>query len=108
MTGSTIPPGALNTHSLARNLGVDDKTADPLPDDSDRYRTGSRVAGSQAGQRSIAQGRETLPRQSIEIGGRGKGRRQLRGATGDAFVVKDDILTGHGMTIPLYRFGFLY
>ena len=49
-----------------------------------------------------------IGRHTFEIGGPGKGAGQLRGATGDAFVVKDGILSGLGRTIPLYRFGFLY
>jgi predicted AAA+ superfamily ATPase len=155
---ATIPPGALNTHSLARNLGVDDKTADryltilidtglaralpaakrgssPLrkaeklfldnpslhhamaheldqPPDAGTLRelfflNTTANAGIKATYGETI-GDVRIGKHSFEIGGRGKGRQQLRGATGDAFVVKDEILTGHGMTIPLYRFGFLY
>jgi hypothetical protein len=46
--------------------------------------------------------------QLFEIGGKNKGRRQLKGAITPAFVVKDDILTGNKWEIPLYYFGLLY
>ncbi len=155
---ATIPPGALNTHSLARNLGVDDKTADRyltilidtglarvLPSakrGSSQLRKAEKLfldnpslhhamaheldqppemgtlrelfflnATANAGLKPTYSediGDVRLGKDVFEIGGRGKGRRQLRGADGSAFVVKDDILTGHGTTVPLYRFGFLY
>jgi len=45
----------------------------------------------------------------FEVGGPRKGRKQLRGKTRDAYyIVKDGILTGGGVTIPLYQLGFLY
>ena len=44
---------------------------------------------------------------TIEIGGKNKGRKQLRGLD-DAYVAADDIEYGHGRTIPLWLFGFLY
>lgn len=44
---------------------------------------------------------------TFEIGGRGKGQQQLRGA-GQGFVVKDDIESGHGNVIPLWAFGLNY
>jgi uncharacterized protein len=44
---------------------------------------------------------------TIEIGGKNKGRRQLRGVD-DGYVAADDIEYGHGRTIPLWLFGFLY
>jgi predicted AAA+ superfamily ATPase len=42
----------------------------------------------------------------FEIGGMGKGRRQL-GVGQDAYVVRDDIDLGSGRTVPLWLFGFL-
>lgn len=44
---------------------------------------------------------------TIEIGGRNKTRKHLRGSP-EAFVAADDIEYGHGKTIPLWLFGFLY
>lgn len=44
---------------------------------------------------------------TIEIGGRNKTRKQLKGYP-EAFVAADDIEYGHGQTIPLWLFGFLY
>jgi len=45
----------------------------------------------------------------FEIGGRGKGRKQIKGISGhQAFLVKDDILHASAETIPLWLFGFLY
>lgn len=44
---------------------------------------------------------------TVEIGGKNKGRRQLRGVD-NAWVAADDIEYGHGRTIPLWLFGFLY
>jgi len=43
----------------------------------------------------------------FEIGGKGKGSRQLKGAS-NGLVLADDILVGSKNTIPLYLFGFLY
>jgi len=44
---------------------------------------------------------------TIEIGGKGKTKKQLKN-TPKAFVVKDDIEYGSLNTIPLWLFGFLY
>ncbi len=44
----------------------------------------------------------------FEVGGRGKDRSQIKSAEENGYIVKDDILTGAGRTIPLYHFGFLY
>ncbi len=44
---------------------------------------------------------------TFEVGGRGKGRRQVEGVA-DAYIVADDIETGFGNKIPLWLFGFLY
>ena len=44
----------------------------------------------------------------FEVGGRGKGTRQLPKSIPRAYVVKDDILAGDKTTIPLYLMGFLY
>lgn len=43
----------------------------------------------------------------LEIGGKTKGQRQVKGAE-NAFVVRDDIEVGYGNIIPLWFFGFLY
>jgi len=43
-----------------------------------------------------------------EIGGKGKTKKQIRGAEQQAFLVKDDILYGGKQEIPLHLFGFLY
>ncbi|MDP6523402.1 MAG: hypothetical protein QGH15_04190 [Kiritimatiellia bacterium] len=155
---ATIPPGKLNTHSLARNLAVDDKTAGryvtiltetglarALPagtrgsaqlrraeklflDNPSLHHSLAHELGQQpdigtlrelffvssaenAGLKptySSVGGDVQIGNCVFEIGGRRKGRKQLRGIARDAYVVKDDILTGRGTTIPLYRFGFLY
>jgi predicted AAA+ superfamily ATPase len=44
----------------------------------------------------------------FEVGGRGKGAKQLPKTPRRAYVVKDDILAGNKTTIPLYLMGFLY
>jgi predicted AAA+ superfamily ATPase len=44
---------------------------------------------------------------SFEIGGKGKGRRQIQGLQ-QAWVVKDDLEFPAGEAIPLWIFGFLY
>ncbi|MGC9313817.1 MAG: ATP-binding protein [Sediminispirochaetaceae bacterium] len=44
---------------------------------------------------------------TFEIGGRNKGKRQIRGIEA-AYVAADDIEYGYGRTIPLWLFGFLY
>lgn len=46
-------------------------------------------------------------RYTIEIGGKNKGRKQLQGLD-NAYIAADDIEYGHGRTIPLWLFGFLY
>lgn len=43
----------------------------------------------------------------IEVGGRNKGLRQIAGIS-DSWIALDAIETGHGKTIPLWLFGFLY
>lgn len=43
----------------------------------------------------------------FEIGGRGKGQKQLEGSP-EGIVVKDDIELAYGNIIPLYHFGFNY
>ncbi len=43
----------------------------------------------------------------IEIGGPNKTRKQLQQAT-NAYVLRDQIETGHKNIIPLWLFGFLY
>lgn len=44
---------------------------------------------------------------TFEVGGKHKGKRQIEG-TQNAYLVKDDIETGFGKTLPLWLFGFLY
>ena len=44
---------------------------------------------------------------TFEIGEKNKRKRQIKGME-DAWIVKDDIETGAGNTIPLWLFGFLY
>ena len=44
----------------------------------------------------------------FEVGGRGKGSRQLPKVNRRAFIVKDGILAGNKTIIPLYVMGFLY
>ncbi len=43
----------------------------------------------------------------FEIGGKNKGKAQIRGTT-NAYIVSDDIEQGVGNRIPLWMFGFLY
>jgi hypothetical protein len=44
---------------------------------------------------------------TIEVGSKNKTRKQLQGLD-DAFIAADTIEHGHGKTIPLWLFGFLY
>ncbi|MDE6394968.1 MAG: ATP-binding protein, partial [Duncaniella sp.] len=44
---------------------------------------------------------------TFEIGGHGKGSRQLQGID-NGFVVRDDIEYGHANIIPLWHFGLNY
>jgi predicted AAA+ superfamily ATPase len=44
----------------------------------------------------------------FEIGGKNKGKKQLKEVKETAFIVKDDILTPLKEEIPLFYFGFLY
>lgn len=44
---------------------------------------------------------------TFEVGGRSKGKQQLKGAD-RGYVVKDDIEYGHGNVIPLWAFGLNY
>ena len=44
----------------------------------------------------------------FEIGGKNKGKKQIKQKKHSAFLVKDDILYGEKGVIPLYLFGFLY
>lgn len=44
---------------------------------------------------------------TFEVGGKGKGRKQIHGET-NAFLVKDDLESGFGASIPLWMFGLLY
>ncbi len=44
---------------------------------------------------------------TFEIGGRSKGKKQIENAL-HGIVVKDDIETGHGNTVPLWQFGLNY
>lgn len=46
-------------------------------------------------------------RYTFEVGGHGKGKRQIEGVN-DSFVVADDIEYGHHNRIPLWIFGLLY
>ena len=44
----------------------------------------------------------------FEIGGKNKGKKQIKKVLKNAYLVKDDILYGSKYEIPLYLFGFLY
>lgn len=44
----------------------------------------------------------------FEIGGKNKTWEQLKDYNGDKYLVKDNMIMGHGAQIPLYLFGFLY
>ncbi|MDR2811457.1 MAG: AAA family ATPase [Tannerellaceae bacterium] len=44
---------------------------------------------------------------TFEVGGKGKGQKQIEGID-NAFVVKDDIEYGYGNIVPLWAFGFNY
>ena len=44
----------------------------------------------------------------FEVGGRGKSGRQISKSAKRGFVVKDDVLVGSKLSIPLYLLGFLY
>lgn len=44
---------------------------------------------------------------TFEVGGRSKGKRQIK-ETDNAYIVKDDIETGYDNIIPLWMFGLMY
>jgi hypothetical protein len=44
---------------------------------------------------------------TFEVGGHGKGKRQISGLE-EAYVVKDDIEYGAGHVVPLWHFGLCY
>lgn len=44
---------------------------------------------------------------TFEIGGRKKGKKQIENVS-NGYIVKDEIEYGHGITIPLWQFGFNY
>ena len=44
---------------------------------------------------------------TIEVGGKQKTRKQVQGIS-DAYIAADSIEYGHGRTIPIWLFGFLY
>lgn len=44
---------------------------------------------------------------TIEVGGKNKTRKQLKGLL-EAYIAADNLEHGHGKTIPLWLFGFLY
>lgn len=44
----------------------------------------------------------------FEIGGKKKTKKQISNITGEAFLVKDDVLNATTSSIPLWLFGFLY
>ncbi|MEW6711794.1 MAG: hypothetical protein AB1403_18370 [Candidatus Riflebacteria bacterium] len=45
---------------------------------------------------------------TFEIGGKNKKLRQIKRLPKDAYLVKDEILYGSNLEIPLHIFGFLY
>ena len=49
----------------------------------------------------------TIKGYTFEVGGKGKTSDQIKGIE-NSFLVKDDIETGFGNIIPLWKFGFLY
>jgi len=44
----------------------------------------------------------------FEIGGKNKGKKQIKDNIDESFIVKDDIIFAQDKIIPLYIFGFLY
>jgi len=44
----------------------------------------------------------------FEIGGKNKTKKQIKNKLEKSYLVKDDILYGNQLEIPLYLFGFLY
>jgi hypothetical protein len=75
---ASIPPGELNIHNLSQNLEIDHKTT-----------------------------QHYLTILMFEIGGKSKTKRQLKGASLPAYLVKDDILHPLKNEIPLFQCGFL-
>lgn len=45
---------------------------------------------------------------NFEIGGKSKGKKQIKEKINSSYLVKDDILYGSKYEIPLHLFGFLY
>lgn len=49
----------------------------------------------------------TIDRMTFEVGGKGKGQKQIADAK-QGYVVKDDIVYGYANIIPLWHFGLNY
>lgn len=49
----------------------------------------------------------TIGDDTFEVGGKGKGQRQIESVE-SGYVVKDDIESGYGNVVPLWAFGFNY
>jgi len=154
---STIPPGELNRNSIAKNIGLDNKTIQSYLnilketglielisknksgsnilrqtekmylDNPDLYQSiieeigyeskigtireiffikmlknsGNKIYYSETGDFEV---NNTI----FEIGGKSKSKKQIKNNLDNAYLVKDDILYGNRLEIPLYLFGFLY
>ncbi len=67
----------------------------------------SQLAGAGHGLRAPRRGDFQVGERVFEVGGRRKTRKQVASAA-QAWVVADDLEIGHGHTVPLWLFGFLY
>ena len=154
---ATIPPGELNRNSIAKNIGLDNKTVNHYLNILSETGLALLISSGKKGS-ALLKSREKIMLDNpnlyyaiadaivkcpdmgtvreiffvkmlknagidvffsktgdyeaegyvFEIGGKSKGKRQLKGNRENSFVVKDDILYGGKREIPLYLFGFLY
>lgn len=105
----TIKPAKLffNNTSILRAVGQELSPQDPLGTIRETFLVNQLRAGGYflrlAGKGDfLVQGTYTF-----EVGGKGKSRRQISGEP-NAYLVKDDLESGFGTSIPLWIFGLLY
>ncbi len=154
---ASIPPGELNRNSIAKQIGLDNKTVQHylqileevglarlltfgrtgsgllkstekiFLDNPNIYYAIAQEAGFDINIGSVREvffvamlknsgkqvyctsaGDFTVDDLTFEIGGKNKKLRQIKHLPKDAYLVKDEILYGSNLEIPLHLFGFLY
>ena len=84
---ATIPPGELNRNSIAKNIGLDNKTVQYYLNILHETGLIELINKNKSGSNLLKQTKNNLS---------------------NAYLVKDNILYGSKYEIPLYLFGFLY